>query len=143
MSALDDYQTEEGLIRLDIDALGDLQDKLVAKRLEKEAEIDKVYTPEIRLKVKQIEARYESDTAETQEQIKALEEKVKKAVVDHGRKVAGLRLGYSYCNGKSTVTMADVDELAQELLAENMPELAKRVSDLIKKGKPYASVYNL
>lgn len=61
--------------------------KIDVLNLREQVEIDKILTPEIRAKIEIVKAEYAEQSEVTRDAVKALEFKIKKAVIDHGQSV--------------------------------------------------------
>ena len=99
--------------------------------LDKQALIDQVYTPEIRAKIAEIEAEFESKTEAVRANLAALEAEVKAAVTAHGATVKGSVYQAVYVKGRVSWDTKSLDGYAAA-----HPELAP----FRKEGDPSVSL---
>ena len=118
-------------IASDLDKLAELKAQQDALRLEKQALIDNVLTPEIRQAIAEIEAEYAERETTCSERITEATEKVKEAVVTYGKTVRAQRLMAVWCKGRDSW---DSDKLFH--LAKRYAE----VWDAHTEGKPSVSI---
>ena len=114
-----------------LDRLAEFQAQRDVMNLDKQAAIDSVLTPEIRVRIVDIEAEFDDKAQAVVSNIAALETEIKVAVVAHGETVKGSLLMAVWNKGR-----ASWDDKALQCYMKAHPELA----DFRKQGDPSISI---
>jgi len=114
-----------------LDRLAEFQAQRDVMNLDKQAAIDSVLTPEIRVRIVDIEAEFDDKAQAVVSNIAALETEIKVAVVAHGETVKGSLLMAVWNKGR-----ASWDDKALQGYMKAHPELA----DFRKQGDPSISI---
>jgi len=99
-------------IKQKLDKLADWKSGIDVLNLEKQAVIDTILTPEIKEKLKEIDAEFESRSASAKEAIAELEAEVRKMILDHGASVRGNQLHAVWSPGRITWDHKSLDGYA-------------------------------
>lgn len=117
-----------------LDDAANIQAQLDALRLQKQAEIDKIITPEIKVQLEALDAEYGDKADVAEDKLAALKEQLKALVIANGATVKGEFIQAVYC--KPRVTW---NSKALEGYAMAHPEIL----DARKIGKPSVRFRNV
>ena len=118
-------------IRQKLNELSDLQLGQDVIRLRKQEEIDQVITPEIKVKLAEIDAKYLGESSDLQTKIAELDGFIRKAVLDLGTSIKGSRLHAVWTKGRVSW---NADKL------EGMITLIPQIAEAKKVGEPTVAI---
>lgn len=114
-----------------LDRLANFQAQIQVLELDKQALIDRVLTPEIRIRLDEIEAEFADKLEAVEENIATLEAEIRAEVIRHGTTVKGTFLQASFYDGR-----VSWDTKALDRYAKSHPEII----GYRKQGQPYTSI---
>jgi len=118
-------------IQSKLDQLANFQAEKDVLHIEKQELLDQVLTPEIRARLEEIEAEFAPRLAAVEDNIGALEEEIKKDVLNNGATVRGSFLRAVWNTGRVTWDTKGMDRYAM-----NHPDIL----EYRKQGQPYVSI---